>query len=217
MALDARKPHSGFAEEAFAISERGRARSLLDALSAARVRVSPDAGADLRDAESNARALLDEKAEYLIRLLARKHTEAQAADTEKELARAEDAYKQARQKVWRASPRYAELVRATPAGIADVQKAMPDGAALLEYSLGETASVVWVVTKSSAHAECLAPRKEIEPLALAAVHALTEPGKSPAGETIAGRRERLERAAAEFTRITPPNCRAGYGLHRYRA
>jgi CHAT domain-containing protein len=202
MALDGRKPHAGFAEEAFSISERGRARSLLDALSAARVKVSPDAGSDLRDAESSGRALLDEKAEYLIRLFARKHTDAQAAAAETELARAEDLYKQAQQRVWRASPRYAELVRASPAGIADVQKVMPDGAALLEYSLGETASVVWIVTKSSAHAECLAPRKEIEPLALAAVNALTEPGRSPAGETIAGRRERLERAAAEFSKTS---------------
>jgi CHAT domain-containing protein len=202
MALDRRKPHAGFAEEAFSISERGRARSLLDALSAARVKVSPDAGATLRDAESSGRALLDEKAEYLIRLLARKHTDAQAAAAETELARAEDLYKQAQQRVWRASPRYAELVRTSPAGIADVQKVMPDGVALLEYSLGETASVVWILTKSSAHAECLAPRKEIEALALAAVSALTEPGRSPAGETIAGRRERLQRAAAEFSRTS---------------
>jgi CHAT domain-containing protein/tetratricopeptide (TPR) repeat protein len=202
MALDERKPHAGFAEEAFSISERGRARSLLDALSAARLKVGPDAGAGLRDAESSGRALLDEKAEYLIRLLARKHTGAQAAAAEMELARAEDLYKQAQQRVWRASPRYAELVRASPAGIADVQKVMPDGALLLEYSLGETASVVWIVTKSSAHAECLAPRKEIEPLALAAVNALTEPGRSPAGETIAGRRERLERAAVEFSKTS---------------
>ena len=202
MALDGRKPHAGFAEEAFSISERGRARSLLDALSAARVKVGPDAGAGLRDAESSGRALLDEKAEYLIRLLARKHTDAQAAAAEAELARAEDLYKQAQQKVWRASPRYAELVRGSPAGIAEVQKAMPDGAVLLEYSLGETASVVWIVTKSSAHAEGLAPRKEIEPLALAAVNALTEPGKSPAGESIAGRKDRLQRAAAEFSKTS---------------
>jgi CHAT domain-containing protein len=202
MALDGRKPHAGFAEEAFSISERGRARSLLDALSAARVKVGPDAGAGLRDAESSGRALLDEKAEYLIRLLARKHSDAQAAAAETEVARAEDLYKQAQQRVWRASPRYAELVRASPAGIADVQKVMPDGALLLEYSLGETASVVWIVTKASAHAECLAPRKEIEPLALAVVNALTEPGRSPAGETIAGRRERLQRAAAEFSKTS---------------
>lgn len=202
MALDGRKPHAGFAEEAFSISERGRARSLLDALSAARVKVSPDADAGLRDAESSGRALLDEKAEYLIRLRARKHTDAQVAAAEKELTRAEDVYKQAQQRVWRASPRYAELARASPAGIADVQKVMPDGAALLEYSLGESASVVWIVTKSSAHAEFLAPRKEIEALALAAVNALTEPGRSPAGETIAGRRERLQRAAAEFNKIS---------------
>ena len=202
MALDGRKPHSGFAEEAFTISERGRARSLLDTLSAARIKVDPDAGASLRDAETGARASLDERAEYLIRLLARKHTDAQVAAAEAELARAEYVYKQAQQKVWRASPRYAELARASPAGIADVQKAMSDGAALLEYSLGEAASVVWIVTKSSAYAERLAPRKEIEQLARAAGNALTEPGRSPAGETIAGRRERLQRAAAEFSRTS---------------
>ncbi len=200
MALDGRKPHSGFAEEAFTISERGRARSLLDVLSAARVQVRPDAGAGVRSAESSARALLNDKAEYLIRLLARKHTDAQAAAAEQEVRRAEDSYKQAQQQVWRASPRYAELVRASPAGIADVQKMLPASAALLEYSLGEAASVVWIVTKSSAHAERLAPRKEIEQLALAAGNALTEPGRSLPGETIAGRRERLERAAAELSR-----------------
>jgi CHAT domain-containing protein len=202
MALDGRKPHAGFAEEAFTISERGRARSLLDALSVARVQVRPDAGAGLRSAESSARALLNDKAEYRIRLLARKHTDAQAAAAEQEVRRAEDQYKQAQQRIWRASPRYAELVRTSPACIADVQKMLPDGAALLEYSLGETASVVWIVTKSSAHAERLAPRKEIEQLARAAGNALTEPGRSPAGETIAGRRERLQRAAADFSRTS---------------
>jgi CHAT domain-containing protein len=200
MALDGRKPHSGYAEEAFTISERGRARSLLDVLSAARVQVKPDAGAGLRSAESSARATLNDKAEYLIRLLARKHTDAQAAAAEQEVRRGEDFYKQAQQRIWRASPRYAELVRASPASIADVQKMLPESAALLEYSLGEAASVVWIVTKSSAHAERLAPRKEIEQLALAAGNALTEPGRSPPGETIAGRRERLQRAAAEFSR-----------------
>lgn len=202
MALDARKPRAGFAEEAFTVNERGRARSLLDALSAARVRVAPDGGAGLRDLESSRREFLDEKAEYLIRLLARKHTDAQAAAAETELARAEDSYKQAQQRIWRASPRYAQLVRESPAGIADVQKALPDGTALLEYSLNDAASVVWIVTKATAHAEPLGPRKEIDPLAREAVNALTEPGRSPAGETIAGRRERLERAAAEFTRTS---------------
>ena len=58
---------------------------------------------------------------------------------------------------------------------------LPDGGALLEYSLGDTASVVWIVTKSTAHAEYLPPKKEIEALALAAVNALTEPGRSSAG------------------------------------
>ena len=97
MALDAKKPHSGFAEEAFSIGEQGRARSLLDVLSAARVQVQPAVSPLLRASESTARGLMNDKAEFLIRLLSRKHTEAEAAAAELDVGRAEDSYKQAQQ------------------------------------------------------------------------------------------------------------------------
>jgi CHAT domain-containing protein len=200
MALDGEKPNSGFAEEAFTVGEQGRARSLLDVLSAVRVQVRPDAGADLRASESSARALLNDKAESLIRLLSRKHTDPQAAGAEMDVRQAEDSYKQAQQRVWRASPRYAELMTASPARIADVQRGLPEGTVLLEYSLGETASVVWIVTRSNVQAQRLAPRKEIEQLALAFGNALTEPGRMLQGETLTAQRERLQHASTEFRR-----------------
>ncbi|HYL75670.1 MAG TPA: CHAT domain-containing protein [Bryobacteraceae bacterium] len=202
IALDRRKPQAGLAQEAFMISERGRARSLLDMLSAARVQVAPDASENIRREELTTRRRLNDKADRLIRLLAGKHTNAQAQAAEQEVRRAEALYQEAQQRLWRENPRYAELMRGSPATLADVQKALPQGTALIEYSLGEAASVVWTITKSNVQVEHLAPRKRIEQLALAARNALVEPGRSVTGETIAERRGRLQRAGAEFERLS---------------
>jgi len=65
-----------------------------------------------------------------------------------------------------ASPKYAALTAAQPVSLADIQqKVLDDHTALLEYSLGNDQSYLWVVTRSGVALFKLPARSTIEKLA----------------------------------------------------
>jgi CHAT domain-containing protein/Tfp pilus assembly protein PilF len=202
MQMHRERPNEGFAEAALEISEKGRARSLLELLREARAEIKQGVEPSLIKRESYLRRRIAEKAEQQTRLLSKKHTEEQASAVSTELEALTTEYDQVQTRIRQASPRYAALVEPSPIGVGAIQKQLLDpDTLLLEYALGEQKSFVWAVTPDSVKSFELPGRAQIEQEAKRFYQLLTQRGVSVSNETLAQRKQRLNHADAEYPEV----------------
>ena len=188
------------AAKAFEISERARARGLVDLLNEARL--DPRQGADpaLLQREREVRELLDAKHERLMRLLAANHSAAREAADRREIDHLMDRYEAVETEIRVKSPQYAALTQPRPLTLAEIQALLPDsGTSLIEFWLGEKRSYVWMVSKTDCRGFALPSRVAIESLARRAYTALNARNQNRE-ETLAQQDQRLKSARAEFDR-----------------
>src|SRR5262249_47959365 len=126
MRLDVGQPGRGFREAAFDVSERARARSLLDLLSESHVDVREGIDADLLKRERDLESALAAKTRAVVQLRGRPHSEAEAAATGRELDALTTALRELEAEIRQRSPHYAELTRPSTATLADVQRSLLD-------------------------------------------------------------------------------------------
>jgi CHAT domain-containing protein len=169
MRLDERHPSDGLAERAFELSERARARSLLDLLGESRANVRQGIDPALLDREQALRASIVGKMEA----------------SDESLQQPLQAYREVQGEIRARSPRYAALVEPQPARLDDLRREILDGrTALVEYALDEERSYVWVITPSSFTSRRLPGRSVIEAAARRAYLALTDPNASDLHESL---------------------------------
>jgi CHAT domain-containing protein/tetratricopeptide (TPR) repeat protein len=188
--------------EAFAVSERARSRMLVDLLT--------EAAIDLRqDMEP---ALLDRRRKLFERLAEARYrrdrlldpasgsgpeapiaaTVGEMAATVGEMAAIETELNLIETDLRRGNPRYAGLSAPELLSADDVQQRLDPDTMLLQYSLGEARSYVWVVTRESIDAIELADRETIEGAARAAFESLRDfRSEAPARRQAAVELERL--------------------------
>lgn len=201
MRLHQQRPSEGFAVAALEISEKSRARSLLELLREARAEIQQGVDPQLIERESHLRRAIANKAEQQTRLLSGKHTEQEASFIDKELSALTIEYDQVQSRIRQVSPRYAALIEPQPIHVQEIQKQiLDDDTLLLEYALGEEKSYVWAVTAGEVKSFELPGRAAIDEAARRVYQLLTERGVSVAEETLAQRKQRLERADAEYTK-----------------
>lgn len=163
MLLHKRNPSSDYAAKALQASEKFRARSLLESLGEARVNIRQGVDAKLLERERELRQRLSVAAERQNRLSTTKHTEEQAATVKKEVETATAEYEDVQAQIRRVSPRYAALTQPQPVTLQAMQRELLDAdTVLLEYSLGEERSYLWVVTSTSLDSYELPKREAIE-------------------------------------------------------
>jgi CHAT domain-containing protein len=164
MRLHKQSPAEGYDVMALQMSERGRARSLLETLSEARADIRRGVDPTLLTRERTVQQRLNARAERQTRLLSGKHTEAQAAELQKEVAVLTRDYQQVEAQIRQSSPRYAALTQPTPLSVQEIQRDVLDAdTALLEYALGWDRSYLWVVTPTSIKSFELPKGADIEP------------------------------------------------------
>ncbi len=157
MELHGREPAAGYDGRAFEISERARARSLLDALAEAR------AGAKGIDPALTARQAAAEE-----RLAVAEQRREALVGTGAPAARLEAAERELRRKLGEVERIEAEIRRASgyqaarPVTLKEIQKELDPETLLLAYSLGERRGFLWVVGPRSLHSWTLPPRAELE-------------------------------------------------------
>jgi CHAT domain-containing protein/tetratricopeptide (TPR) repeat protein len=139
-----RRPGEGHDRGAFEMSERGRARSLLEALPEAALAGARDADPTLVERE---RDLLRE-----IHAAERRPVDPHrrgAPDEPAALARHFGEYRLLQAQAREKTPRHADWSQPRPIGLAETQALLDDDTALLEYALGEARSHLFVVTRTS--------------------------------------------------------------------
>src|ERR1043165_1719049 len=195
MQMHRQNPSTGFDKEAFAVSEKARARSFLELLSEARAKGRDGVDPALLDKEHELSDAINTTAQRQVQLLMEKRTE-ESDQLCKELDGLVAELAQTRDKIRQASPRTVNVPELL--SLDEVQRRLLDeDTVLLEYVLGDERSYVWVVTRNSLLSYELPPRKEIE-TAASKLHELIASRQMISGESVAARAERQTKADAEI-------------------
>jgi CHAT domain-containing protein/Tfp pilus assembly protein PilF len=192
MELERRSPGQGYAEQALAVSEQARSRSLLDLLQEAHADVREGVDPALRERERRLLARLNAKADQQAALMSRPVTAERWRSAEEEVRSVLDELAQVEAEIRRGSPRYAALTRPPLATAGEIQGLLASETLLLEYWLGEERSFLWAVDRESVTGIELPPREPIEAAARAVYDRLSvlAPGDG-----------RLEAAATRLSRM----------------
>src|SRR6266540_3065869 len=163
MQMRKQNPDAAFDAAAIAVSERARARSLLELLTEARADIRQGVDGSLLERERSLQQRLNARAAAQARLLNRKHTPEQADAAAKEIAAITAEYEEAQAQIRARSPRYAALTQPQPLSLTEIQQqALDEDTLLLEYALGEKRSYLWLVSQRSIDSYELPPRAEVE-------------------------------------------------------
>jgi len=216
-----KNPTQGFDAEALRVSERGRARSLLEKLSEAPIDIRAGIDAALIEKERDLKRVMNAKAQRELQLKARKGNPEEIATLRKELSALEDEYQQVQAAIRKASPQYSALIQPQPLGLKEIQQQLDHDTLLLEFALGEARSYLWVVTPDSLKTFELPKGEQIEKIAREATASLSARSvvqslESPAQRKarIAGADAAFEKAAAELSRMILAPASAELGTKR---
>lgn len=149
LALEAREPGRGHAGEAFGMSERSRARALLDGIAEARLDLAQDLPEDLRRREAEVGARI--KALQVEALAAGP----EKADAERRLDLAEDEWEALVAEMRRRTPRYASLRYPLPMSAEAARKALGPATAIVSFAVNSERILAFVLTPSGLSARRL--------------------------------------------------------------
>lgn len=182
---------TGREAEAFAVSERSRARVLLDLLAESKADVSR--GADSR--------LLAQRKKLLseINAAAQRVQQAPSAAARAQMEELLQAWDRLEAELRTSSPRYSTLVRPRTLSVEELRRQLLDGeTALLEFHLAAHRSYAWLITSSSIRSAVLPPRARIEALARTMYEALDSRHEAALEQNAEMRRLRLEERDRTF-------------------
>jgi CHAT domain-containing protein/Tfp pilus assembly protein PilF len=194
MRMHALDPTKGFDAAALQISERARARGLLEMMSEFGVNIRQGVDPALLARERELTQLLSAKSARLIGLLGQQNRQEQAAILNKEVGILEADYQQVLGDIRQRSPRYAAITQPQPLGLREIQQLLDPDTLLLEYSLGSERSYLWVVSQHSLQSYQLPGREQIEQAARQLYELVTARSLRKQGESAQQRRERISQA-----------------------
>jgi len=188
MEQHARDPAGGFDQRAFQISERGRARNLLESLArppqAAEALAKPAVLQRRTDLQQQINALERQRHQLRDQGAARDAIE----DLDREIDALLDRYHDLSAQMRAARPGFAALFDPPPVTVREIQGLLTDESQLLEYHLGPDRSFLWLVGPSSFESFELPGRRDLETAALEAHRRLRrshlEGGEIPAARTL---------------------------------
>jgi CHAT domain-containing protein len=162
MKMHQNDPAAGHDAAALKVSERARARSLLDLLAEAGADIRRGVSSGLLDQERLLQKQINAKAAARAKLSADKAGESMASSLDKEIAALTLSYREVESKIRSASPSYAALTQPHPLSAGEIQNLLDDATVLLEFALGPKQSWLWAITREKVTSHKLAPRADIE-------------------------------------------------------
>lgn len=198
MRLHKRRPSEGFDATALEISERARARSLLETLIESRADIRRGIDPALLERERALQQQLNAKAERQMQLRSGRHAAEDAAAIAKEIDEITGEYDAVKAQIRAASPHYAALTQPQPLSLEAIQRqVLDDNTLLLEYALGDERSYLWAVTRTGMTSYELPGGAEIEGAARRLYDLLT--ARQPVqGETFEQLQTRVREADARY-------------------
>lgn len=190
---------------ALEISDRARARTLVDTLSTANLNrklvdsFDPHLEPKLAQIIARKQLLQDRlKNRSQATLLSDKPTPAQAAEISKEVRDLTNQQDELLAEITAIDPRYAAMIRPNAPNAGEIQQLLDQDTLLVEYSLGDKRSYVWVVSPDSIKGVDLGPRDQIESLARRVTETLTARNREVKNESFAKKNLRVDKAEKDY-------------------
>ncbi|MDY6936835.1 MAG: CHAT domain-containing protein [Cyanobacteriota bacterium] len=178
MELHRQNPDDRYDGKALHISERARARGLLELLTEANADIRQGVDPSLLERERTLQQQLNAADTRRTQLLKDEYTQIELDAVKQEIDNLLNQLQTLEGQIRATSPRYAELQYPEPLTLEEIQQQILDeDTLLLQYSLGETRSYLWAVSKTGITSYELPPRAEIE----AAAQPFLEYLQSPTG------------------------------------
>ena len=187
MSLNAKQSDKGFDVLALQTSERERARSLLDILAESRADIRQGVDNALLERERALQKQLNTKDQD--RRRARNPQQTEALD--KEIRTITTQYQELQAEIKLKSPRYAALTQPKPAELKEIQQMLDADTLLLEYSLGNENSYLWIVSNNELKTFVLPKRQDIETKAREFYESVKKPDLA----------EKAQKAASDLSKI----------------
>ncbi|HKR60366.1 MAG TPA: CHAT domain-containing protein, partial [Pyrinomonadaceae bacterium] len=160
------RPAEGYDVRALLVSDQSRARLLIDLLSEPPTELRQGVSTELVERERELRGLISVQAQYQLELSLNKKNSAEVAEVSNEVAELRAEYQQVQAELWKQDPKVVSLRLFAPTSLTQIQDELRDSnTMLLQYSLGDERSYLWVGTANSFHSYELPGRKTIEDLA----------------------------------------------------
>jgi CHAT domain-containing protein/Tfp pilus assembly protein PilF len=199
MQSHSRHPDEGHDSRALQVSERARARSLLEMLTEARASIRQGVDPELLQRERSLQQTLNAKAATQNRLIQGDSNAEQVSAVRREIKLLLGQYHDLEAQIRINSPRYAALTQPSPLSLKEIQKRVLDSdTLLLEYALGAERSYLWMVTSNSLKSAELPRRGEIEIATRRVYELMTERNRWVKFETPTERQARIAAADAEY-------------------
>ncbi|MEW6732611.1 MAG: tetratricopeptide repeat protein [Acidobacteriota bacterium] len=190
-------PNTGYNAEALQISERARARGLIEMLVEAHADIRKGVDPQLIELEKAFQKQLNAQAQYQMQLFNSKHTKQQLEETQKKITGLKEELQKIELKLYKTNSRYADLKHPEPLNLSAIQQQLDANTLLLEYTLEPNYSYLWVVTSTSLTSFQLPGREQIEKAALRVYKLLTARERQDF-ETEAELLERVKKADNEY-------------------
>lgn len=200
MQLHGANPSEHYHESALEISERRRARSLLELIAETRSGIRQGVEPKLAEREQILQQKVNSKANVLFRLKNSnsKGKETEISQLEKELNELTISFQELKTEIRQKSPRYAALTQPQTLTAKEIQQLLETDTIFLEYSLGEEKSYLWLVTANSITSYVLHKRAEIEAIAQQVYESLVARTKKVEKENSKEKRLRLAQAEKKY-------------------
>lgn len=187
--------------QAFHVAERSRAQSFMEMLSVARVNVDKGIDPALLARKRHLEQAISSKSSDRIALFNGKHAQQQEIVLNQEIEKLLDEHQQLEDQIRSSAPEYADLTHPRSLTVKQVQDELLDpDSVLLEYSLGEQHSHLWIVAQTSLSAYDLPGRRIIEDAARQ-VHKLLIAPPAQSSTELHQQQARWNLAAARLSRL----------------
>ncbi len=202
MRMGKRAPRSNLTAEALQVSERARARSLIELLTEAGADIRQGVDAQLVERERELQEQINDKAAEQIQSLGDQKKANQVAALGQEIEQLTAELRDTQSRIRAGSPRYAAITQPQPLTAREIQRQILNpSTALLEYSLGEERSYLWVVTPTSLRGFTLPKRAEIESKARRYYELITARNQFGPNESSQRKQTRIANADAESRQV----------------
>ena len=176
--------------EAFQYAERARARSFLDMLAEAKVRVEQGLTKELVARRAELEGQIAQIQSALIREHSSRSPDKKKVEAlEASLKKTDENYRALEREIRREHPRYAELHYPETIGLDDIQKLMGEKSLFLEYIVGQDASFLFVIARSEVQVARLPGAPILDERVRELRRALSQPGRAPFSSYLASARD----------------------------
>ena len=163
MFLHRRQPDQGYDQQALHISERTKARGLLELLTESKIDIRQGVDIKLLNQEKSLIAELNRVENDRLKYLAETETNSQKiAELSKKIDQLFSQLDQIEAQIKQTSPRYAQLTQPNILTVKQIQaEILDENTVLLEYLVGTQASYLWVVSKNNLTTYMIPGKKEL--------------------------------------------------------